>query len=112
MAEVKFPQRIRCGSCHVDIYSTPNKGRELYTLSYCADGGRRMRPTFANYADAKAHADEVVEKLARGQVDVLTFNGHERGSYPKLCVGVGFMVYRFSVAAGGEINRSPNFNAN
>ena len=34
------------------------------------------------------------------------------GAYPKVCVWVGFIVYRFSVAAGGEINRSPNFNAN
>jgi hypothetical protein len=27
-------------------------------------------------------------------------------------VWVGFMFYRFSVAMGGEINRSPNFSAN
>ena len=31
--------------------------------------------------------------------------------YPELCVWVGFMFYLFSVAQGGEINRSPYFNA-
>ena len=33
------------------------------------------------------------------------------GRYPELCVWVGFMFYRGSVAQGGEINRSPYFNA-
>ena len=70
MAEVKFPQRVKRGSCRVTIYATPSKGRELYTLSYYAEDGRRVRPTFSDYADAKAHADGVVEKLARGQMDV------------------------------------------
>ena len=67
MAEVKFPQRVKRGSCRVTIYATPSKGRELYTLSYYAEDGRRVRPTFSDYADAKAHADGVVEKMARGR---------------------------------------------
>ena len=33
MAEVKFPQRVKRGSCRVTIYATPSKGRELYTLA-------------------------------------------------------------------------------
>ena len=81
MAAVKFPQRVKCGSCSVTIYSTPTKGRELYTLCYYGEDGRRLRPAFADYEAAKAHADEVVEKLARGQADVLTLNGHERAVY-------------------------------
>ena len=36
----------------------------------------------------------------------------EKRRYPELCVWVGFMSYRFSVAQGGEINRSPYFSAN
>ena len=32
--------------------------------------------------------------------------------YPMFCVWVGFIIYRFSIAPGGEMNRSPNFNAN
>ena len=63
MAAVKFPQRVKRGSCLVTIYSTPTKGRELYTLAYYAEDGRRLRSMFADYEAAKAHADEVVEKL-------------------------------------------------
>ena len=89
MAAVKFPQRVKRGSCCVTIYETPSKGRELYTLCYYADDGRRLRPTFSNYAEAKAHADEVVEKLARGQADVLTLNGHERAVYTRAIEALG-----------------------
>jgi integrase len=89
MAAVKFPQRVKRGSCGVTIYETPSKGRELYTLCYYAEDGRRLRPTFSNYADAKQHADEVVEKLARGQADVLTLNGHERAVYTRAIEALG-----------------------
>lgn len=89
MAEVKFPQRVKRGSCRVTIYATPSKGRELYTLSYYAEDGRRVRPTFSDYADAKAHAEGVVEKLARGQMDVLTLNGQERAVYRRAIEALG-----------------------
>ena len=48
---------------------------------------------FADYEEAKAHADEIVEKLAQGQADVITLNGHERAVYVRatglLPAGIG-----------------------
>lgn len=83
MAEVKFPQRVKRGSCCVTIYSTPSNGCELYTLSYYDAEGRRVRPTFAEYEDAKARAEEIVEKMARGQMAALTLHGRELAIYER-----------------------------
>ena len=47
---------------------------------------------------------------ARGHA--LADAGRRYQRYPMVCVWVGFISYRFSVAQGGEINRSPNFSAN
>lgn len=83
MAEVKFPQRVKRGSCCVTIYSTPSNGCELYTLAYYDADGRRVRPTFAKYEDAKARAEEIVEKMARGQMAALTLHGRELAIYER-----------------------------
>ena len=55
----------------------------------------------------KVNFPEIVD-LAPPAEDVF----HNHGRYPELCVWVGFISYCCSVAQGGEINRSPYFNAN
>ena len=50
--------------------------------------------------------------LNAGYYGVKSLEGLGAGRYPELCVWVGFIFYRFSVAQGGEINRSPYFSAN
>ena len=47
-----------------------------------------------------------------GPVEIAMPRDRHSRRYPELCVWVGFMFYRGSVAQGGEINCSPYFNAN
>ena len=65
LAQVKFPKRIRRrGKVLAILYGTC-KGRDSYRVAWQVAGRRRMA-SFASYALAKLHADNLVKDLAKG----------------------------------------------
>jgi integrase len=76
-----FPLAVRRGSVTVQIYKqTSPKGYEVYLLSYYEDGLRK-RPSFANLNEARKEAEEIAERLARGEVGSLVLRDTERLEY-------------------------------
>jgi len=77
----EFPFRLERGSSHVTIYQhRDDRGYAVYTLAYYLEGQRR-RPTFASFADAKAEADFVLDRLNQGESAVLTLTTTDRLAY-------------------------------
>ncbi len=77
MKRVRFPKRIKRGSCMVTIYQTQTKGYPLFTVAhYGADSGR-CRQRFADYSLARKTAVDVASKLSEGQSDMLVLAGQE-----------------------------------
>lgn len=65
-----FPMEIQSGSVIVRIYKVENKGRPSFTVSYFADGKRKLK-MFAGFDDAHAEAKSKADSLSRGELDVL-----------------------------------------
>lgn len=77
----KFPLTIKAGSSAVKIYreSRPD-GSVYFKLSYHL-GGKRHRPSFADFDEAKNEAQAKAAQLARGDVDAMQLNGKDRLAY-------------------------------
>ncbi len=80
MSKPKSPVLVKRGSAVVKIYYTPTKGCESFTLSYWLDG-KRKRPAFSNFAEAKSAAERIALQLTSGDLDVLTLTSSDRASY-------------------------------
>ena len=65
-----FPMVVKQGSVVVKIYDVENKGRLSYTVSYHADGKRRLK-MFADFDEAYAEAKAKANTLSRGELDAL-----------------------------------------
>jgi site-specific recombinase XerD len=65
-----FPMVVKQGSVSVKIYDVENKGRLSYTVSYHADGKRRLK-MFADFDEAYAEAKAKANTLSRGELDAL-----------------------------------------
>ena len=77
MKRVRFPKRIKRGSCVVTIYRTCNKGYVSFTVvHYDADGTRRLQ-SFADYRRARQAAVDTASKLSEGKPDMLVLAGQE-----------------------------------
>jgi predicted metalloprotease len=50
-----FPMEVQSGSVIVKIYKVENKGRDSFTVSYFADGKRKLK-MFADFDEAHAEA--------------------------------------------------------
>jgi integrase len=77
MRRVKFPKRIKSGSCIVTIYKTPARGYDLFTVVHYDEKGARCRSTFADYPLAYASARDLSASLASGQADCHILAGEE-----------------------------------
>ncbi len=66
-----FPMEVQSGSVIVKIYKVENKGRDSFTVSYFADGKRKLK-MFADFDEA--HADA----RSKGELDVLHLGNAER----------------------------------
>jgi integrase len=77
MRRVRFPKRIKRGSCVVTIYRTQTKGYPLFTLAHYDAGGSRCRQSFADYPLARKTAVDVATKLSEGEADTLVLSGQE-----------------------------------
>ncbi len=49
MRRVRFPKRIKRGSCVVTIYKTPTNGYDSFTVVHYDAKGTRCRRSFADY---------------------------------------------------------------
>lgn len=77
MMRVRFPQRIKRGSCVVTIYRTQTKGYPLFTLVHYDPEGSRCRQSFADYPLARKTAVDVATKLSEGEADTLVLSGQD-----------------------------------
>src|SRR5260370_38705035 len=87
MKRVRFPKRIKRGSCVVTIYKTPCKGYVSFTVVHYGADGTRSRRSFADYKRARQAAVEVASKLSKGRSDMLVLTGQ------------ALMVYRRAMRA-------------
>jgi hypothetical protein len=71
MKRVRFPKRIKRGSCVVTIYRTPTNGYAAFTIVHYDAKGTRCRRSFADYKLARAAATEVANKLSEGKSAML-----------------------------------------
>ncbi len=63
MKQVRFPKRIKRGSCVVTIYRTPTKGYRSFTVVRYDSDGTRRRLSFADYPKARKAAMDVAKEL-------------------------------------------------
>ncbi|PYI86183.1 MAG: hypothetical protein DME26_09545 [Verrucomicrobia bacterium] len=75
-----FPMEVQSGSVIVKIYKVENKGRDSFTVSYFADGKRKLK-MFAGFDDAHADAKSKAISLSKGELDVLHLGNAERIAY-------------------------------
>ncbi len=71
---------VQVGSVAVRIYKVNNRGHQRYTLSYFADGKRRLK-MFADFDEAYAEAKSKAIALSRGDLDVLHLDNADRQAY-------------------------------
>jgi hypothetical protein len=64
----------------VKIYRTPTKGHESFTVSYYQDK-KRLRSTFAEFAEAEREARDVATRLASSNAVVLTLSSADRAAW-------------------------------
>src|SRR6266581_4153119 len=67
---MEFPMEVKSGSVIVKIYKVENKGRDSFTVSYFADGKRKLK-MFADFDEAHAEASSKAISLSKGELDVL-----------------------------------------
>jgi len=77
---VKFPHVVKAGNAVVKIYRGKARGYDLFTVIHYREGAR-CRQTFAKYADARTHAQEVATQIAHGQLNVLSLTNSDRDNY-------------------------------
>jgi integrase len=80
MKDISFPFEVKRGSVTVKIYRTPTKGHESFTVSYYQDK-KRIRSTFAEFADAEREARDVATRLASSNAVVLTLSSADRAAW-------------------------------
>jgi integrase len=80
MKDISFPFEVKRGSVTVKIYRTPTKGHESFTVSYYQDK-KRIRSTFAEFAEAEREAREVAARLASSNAVVLTLSSADRAAW-------------------------------
>jgi integrase len=76
----EFPICIRSGSITVKIYRVENKGRTAFSISYFANGKRKMK-MFSVLEKAVKEAKEKAGELARGELDVVELRSSDRFAY-------------------------------
>lgn len=77
---MEFPMLVQVGSVAVRIYKVNNRGHQRYTLSYFADGKRRLK-MFADFDEAYAEAKSKANAVSRGDLDVLHLDNADRQIY-------------------------------
>jgi integrase len=77
---VEFPMIVKQGSVAVKIYRVKNKGRESFTVSYHADGKRKLK-MFADFEEAHAEAKSKATALSRGELDALELRAVDARAY-------------------------------
>ena len=81
-----FPKTIRSGSATVQIYRTPTTSRGAkyiqYTLAYYS-GGQRIRKKFSDLKDAIQEGKFAADKIAFGELEILTLTSEDRAAYVK-----------------------------
>ncbi len=77
MKRVRFPMRIKRGSCVVTIYKTTVSGYVSFTVVHYGADGTRCRQTFADYKSARQAAVETADNLSEGKPDMLVLAGQE-----------------------------------
>ena len=65
MKRVRFPKRIKRGSCVVTIYKTPAQGYVSFTVVHYGADGTRCRRSFADYKRARQAAAETANNRKR-----------------------------------------------
>jgi len=75
-----FPMEVKQGSVVVKIYRVENKGRNSFTVSYHADGRRRLK-MFAEFDEALAEAKSKANVLSRGELDALHLRSEDARVY-------------------------------
>jgi hypothetical protein len=75
MKRVRFPKRVKRGSCVVTIYKTLAKGYVSFTAVHYNAKGTRCRRTFADYKRARQAAVETANNLSEGKSDILMLTG-------------------------------------
>jgi integrase len=76
----KFPHVVKVGNAVVKVYRGKTRGYDLFTVIHYQDGVRN-RQTFAKFAEARSHAQEIAIQIARGRVNVLSLTNADRDSY-------------------------------
>lgn len=84
MSTLKFPIIVKRGFAIAKIYRSTNAGYEQFTMAYY-DGQSRKRQKFSDLAEAKREAESVVNRLCRGELDVLTLKSEDRTAYVRSC---------------------------
>ncbi|HEY5912778.1 MAG TPA: site-specific integrase [Verrucomicrobiae bacterium] len=110
MKRVRFPKRIKRGSCVVTIYRTPTNGYASYTVVHYDSDGARCRKTFAEYKQARSAALEVAETLSEGKSDMLVLTGEDLLVYRRAMQALRPMRTSLDTAALRfvEMTRQPN----
>src|SRR4030095_4060390 len=72
-----FPLLITKGHASVKIYSTQNRGKKLYCLTYVGPTGR-TRQNFAELEEAKREANTKVANLSKGDIEGAKLTGQDR----------------------------------
>ena len=75
-----FSMEVKQGSVVVKIYRVENKGRDSFTVSYHADGKRKLR-IFAGFDEAHAEAKAKATALSRGELDALELRAVDARAY-------------------------------
>ncbi len=77
----KFPLVIQRGSVEVRVFkNTPSSGHTSYTINFYVDG-ERQRKTYSNFKEAKTEAEFLANKLAQGELNVVTLRDADRSAY-------------------------------
>lgn len=107
-----FPQTLKEGSISVQIYETPVKGYEAYTVSWYEDG-RRKRLIRSDYGKARVEAEDALRKLNQGMAPSQQLRGEDKVAYlaaikklKPLGVSLGEAVQDYTAAREALAGRS------
>ena len=79
-AVIEFPYTVKSGSVLVKIYQISNKGRVSYSISYFADGKRKLK-MLVDFEEALKEAKAVGKTISKGELDVLELRSRDRLAY-------------------------------
>jgi len=74
------PLVFKAGNVPIKIYQGNWRGYSRFTVAYYV-AGRRMRQAFANLADARARAQEIVDSIIKNQLGALELSNVDRDRY-------------------------------